>query len=162
MLFYKEENDKQNIYEQFFDYYSGKSLFELKSFYIYKNPVRDEVKFIAEGSRGWVSPKGDLYLEGYEERNTESSVIHEEFIIALAKKIPLLKGGITKYENFSYNCESYGLLVQRIDNTSIIGLSESIPQREYVPSVVASILNTAQSKNKNFRFIPKNSILIHN
>ena len=72
--------DLRLLQEVFFDYFSGPNYWGIQEnffdytkcirgdFYTYVNPTIDEIKkFIATGSRGFISPTGDLYMEGYEE-----------------------------------------------------------------------------------------------
>ena len=119
----------------FFDYYSGPvySGGEGK-FYIYKNPTKSEWNpFVASYARGWISPQGTLYVEGYEEKNTPSQIIHSDILKALlAKGVQgLTDEYVRSYFNYMeliYNVSKRGLLIQRIGQSDVIGFSESMDE----------------------------------
>jgi hypothetical protein len=71
-----------------------------KLFSIYVNPSKDEIqKYIADYARGWISPNGDLYMEGIDEsgdarltgKGRWSGITHSSMLDALRDKNPKLK-----------------------------------------------------------------------
>lgn len=144
--------------EEFFDYYSGRGAYNnVIKFYLYVNPTPDEMrKYICVGARGWASPQGDIYLEGQEEINI-GSAIHEEIIMALKRKIPNIvpESEWGFYDNlapFTKKCGKYGILVQRVKNSNIIGLSESTRINQYNQGQLRKIIKNFKVKNPNLEF----------
>lgn len=150
--------------EEFFDYYSGKGKYAtMLKFAIYKNPDADEINSsIFIGARGWISPSGDLYMEGSMDKTKfeSSNVIHEEFIKALKTKFPNIipdhilntDGAIYHTNLFTKQCGKYGVLVQRMGSTRTIYLSESFALSAYNQRHLKVILQRAKSKTPDFAF----------
>jgi hypothetical protein len=122
---------------------------------IYLNPTPDEVKsFIADGSRGYVTADGDLYMEGYEKEEggskRKSSVVHGAVLQALQRFNPkLIKSVEYEWEN-----TTHGVTIQRWNSTNII----FVGQRVYLDNRkdkerVAQMFKRAQKKNPHFEFI---------
>jgi hypothetical protein len=120
--------------EEFFDYticFNGK-------FYTYINPTVDEIKkFICNGSRGYIAPSGDLYMEGYEKMQG-GNIIHKDLFRALADKgivtPEYAQNWFTRHSEESILRE--GIAVQRYNDTAGIALSESIYYTDrYAPSI---------------------------
>jgi hypothetical protein len=121
----EEENDPWHVNEEFFDY--TKCIHA--DFYLYVNPTIDEIrKFICRGSRGYIAPTGDLYMEGYEEKGAMSYVIHNDIFNVLANR-----GIVTpEYAHnwfLRHSAEGIlreGLAIQRFNMSNKIAVSESI------------------------------------
>lgn len=96
---------------------------------IFKNPTSKEWKEVAEGARGYVSPDGDLYIEGYDEP-ARSSLIHIDFLEILSEYLPIPKVMFTRKAGTLYFTSYYtqflqkGMCVVR-DGYSTIALAES-------------------------------------
>jgi hypothetical protein len=135
MLYCYEDIDKTTkdivpLSEKFFDYYTGKTYFgSFVQLFIYENPDPSEwVKYIAQDGRGWISPDGNLYMEGYEIRGSMTQVIHSDLLNVLSRK------GLcsSNYANFYYqdrtllyNISTNGLLVQRESLSKTLYLAET-------------------------------------
>jgi hypothetical protein len=155
-----------NLMEKFFDYYSGKTFFAKTSVYFYVNPTSTEItKNIASGSRGWISPSGDIYLEGYEEPMAYSSIIHHDVLNILSMKLPKKFPKPVSVDRdfyfedkpwFSTQCKRYGILIQRNGTSNRIYISESIHDYDYPFDTQALELIKAKALIKNpywkFRF----------
>jgi hypothetical protein len=97
-----------------------------KLFSIYVNPSKDEIqKYIADYARGWISPNGDLYMEGIDEsgdtrltgKGRWSGITHSSMLDALRDKNPKLRlDWSTKH----------GITLQRYLNTNKLYIGEAV------------------------------------
>lgn len=139
--------------EEFFNYakiinYIG----DTKSFFIYKNPTISEWnKYVAISSRGYIDPEGNAYFEGYEDiyekEHTKvlSNILHYDLAKGIIQKhqCPYLEnlginfdGNPDRMSDLFYKkgdrvftasgCLIYGTMVQRIDESFSMRLSESL------------------------------------
>jgi hypothetical protein len=127
---YFETKHQKKLFEQFFDYYNGNTYYNMVvNMFIYKNPTKDEwIKFIAINSRGYISSKGDIYMEGYDSPSNDTSVIHTDLLKVLAKYNICSMDYAVKYftnTHLLYDLKNNGLIIQREGITNKLELSES-------------------------------------
>lgn len=123
------------LHEKLLDYFNMKTYMGPSTqFYIYKNPTHEEwVMSVPPFARGWISPDGTLYIEGYERGMFQGEIIHYDLLKALlSKNIPVLNREYVEhyyqpaYKDYLYNIKKYGLLVQRQSNSETLMFSESM------------------------------------
>jgi hypothetical protein len=126
----KTVSDTRPLIEKFLDYYSGKTYFgSYVQLFIYENPSTDEwVKYVAQDARGWISPDGNLYMEGYEDRGSMTRIIHSDLLTVLAHK-GIGSSDFAKFyfqdKHLLYNIAKNGLLVQRESLSKTLYLAET-------------------------------------
>ena len=125
--------------EQMLDYFTFKGYFgnPLK-FYIYKNPTEKEWDDVVRFARGWISPQGDLYIQGGKDSDFSSAydAIHYDILMALSNKgiHGITPAYIQNYfkpsgMGFRYEILKYGLLIQRQEVGRTIMFSESMHRK---------------------------------
>lgn len=116
---------------------------------VYINPTPEEMqKNVANGARGYISPAGDLYLEGYDDPSF-SRVIHPDFL----KIIYAQDSRIFPYDyadNWNNISIRYGVTVQRAHRTNDIYVGES---DHHHPEEVLPFLERAKQKNPLLNFV---------
>ena len=122
---------------------------------IYVNPSTDELdKYIPIGARAFISTKGDLYVEGYEEEEKIrmqhlSSITHGVLIKIILSKNPTLVPPNIDIETI-WGSDRYGISVQRYMDTNTFYIGEAQPK--FKPE----FLKLAQRKNPHLRLSEKN------
>ena len=144
--------------EKFFDYYSGKVYGgSVRQFYLYINPDLNEIeRYICRGSRGMAMSNGDLYMEGYEGRHANSTIIHQDIIDDLHRK------GIVSPSYSKEWDQPMGRTAEAIFNIGIpvqrdgdcLAISESI--HNWDKKAVDSIFKMGKVKNPYWTFINTN------
>jgi hypothetical protein len=137
------------------------------SFFIYRNPDSQEwSRYTALGARGWVSPKGDLYLEGNEPSAGYSKIVHSDLFISLMEKGIVRRAFVENYyedDYFRLDFRKFGVAVQRKDDSNVLFIGESVfardddsegntPYEKYNFKVLDAILAKAQRNNPNLIF----------
>lgn len=162
--------------EKFFNYSKSRygSGYNLKSsFYVYENPTIDEwKKYIAIEARGWVSPQGNLYIEGYEEPNIRSKIVHSDLFYSLAEKKIVSDMYAEDYYydvDFKLHILKYGVAVQRYENTNKILYGQSVNawdtddeeedtrklQHYKLDKTIIKLFTRAHKLNPNLIFVPQ-------
>lgn len=143
---------QQSLNEEFFTSFMSTDI-EIS---IYKNPTKQEfANNIAVGSRGFIKPNGDLFLEGYDIARERSKTVHGEIFLSLGNSFNVhsydYSTGFSEY--YKGKELKYGIAVQRLDDTNTILLSESVFfSKMFDVKNVEILFERSKRKNKNLKF----------
>jgi hypothetical protein len=140
-----------SLKEKFFlSYYSQAYSMSDTEVLVFKNPSPSEWgKYVPEGARGFIDTKGDLFIEGIENKgpsNRYSNTLHDE----LLENLGMDERYARKFHMYKDEELDYGICIQRWENTNIIVLSESV--QFYNSGNVTKLFELCQKKNPNFEF----------
>lgn len=122
------------IQEKLMDFYHIKTYYGQNAhLFLYKNPtIREWETSVPEYARGWISPEGDLYIEGYDTQLGKPDIIHYDLLKILEPlNVPGIRPGYAEGYwkgggQYLYNVKTYGLLVQRQGQRNTLMFSESM------------------------------------
>lgn len=132
--------------------YSSTSSIDLN---LYKNPSSKEaIKNIADGARGYISPDGDLYLEGYDDPYETSKIIHQDLRILSTKPGIPSKEYFSDfgYADYAKNILKYGIMIQRVNISNKLAISESVSFSNINKQETQILFDSAKRKNFYWEF----------
>lgn len=123
---------------------------------IFKNPTSKELSECGSECRGYISPKGDVFVAIGS--TTKNSMIHADLLVLLGKEVP---SQMTKsdggFVNFISDPLKYGVCIQRIKKTNSFMLAESYLQEEIdsVLNDLTKLFIKADMYNPSLKFEPR-------
>ena len=120
---------------------------------VYRNPTTDEIEqHIPDGARGFIDLKGNLYLEGYDEKRSYSSINHQGVLSMVYHTTP----DIFPYSYIEeYNLplpQVYAATIQRFGTSNEIYVGESEHNSE---AITGEFFRRCSQKNPQWKFINK-------
>lgn len=143
------------IIEKYYDSVKTTTPIGFVDFTIYKNPDSREIKnSIPSGARGWISPDGDLYIEG----DTQGIVIHRFLLKELSKcNVGITSHYVDRFDSEPYLKyeDKYGICVQRSRSSLTMAVSESIPLGRSDKDKIREVYRKAKLKNPMWTFVTR-------